>query len=226
MEYGIVKCIEFIKDCVLSIIYCDDGKCILCGNDIYSDEFICHCCSKKIMPCRDVIEIKSGDIKFYCYSAAYYSGPMVELVIKLKYKSSFRAGRVIADYMYDVIKRNNLEFDIITYIPMLGKDLRKRGYNQGKYIAKILNKYTEKPVVSCLIKTRATKDQIGLNKIDRWKNIKGSFKIIDRKLVENKNILLVDDVITTGATAFHSALELKKCGAKNIIILTGAKSEV
>lgn len=226
MEYGIVKSLKNICECILSVIYSGDEKCVICGDELYSDEFICEFCNDKIMPCKSTVDIGFENMKFTCYSGAYYSGPMTELVIKLKYKSSFRSGRVIARYMENIIEFNKLKFDVITYIPMTKRDLKRRGYNQSEYLARILGDSFNRPVVSCLTKIRSTKDQIGLDKKDRWVNIHGSFKIIDKNLIKNKDVLLVDDVITTGATAFYSAFELKNNGANRIIILTGAKSKV
>lgn len=226
MEHGIIKSLKNIKDCILSVIYCGDEVCVVCGHELYSDKFICDCCENKIMICRDKMEIGSDSIRFDCYSSTYYSGPVVELVIKLKYKSSFRSGNVIAQHMYRTIKSNKLDFDMITYVPMTKKDLKRRGYNQSEYLAGVLKNYVYRPVVSCLVKIKSTKDQIGLDKRDRWSNIEGSFKVINKDILKNKSILLIDDVITTGATAFYSALELKNSGADKIIILTGAKSKV
>ncbi|WP_446898320.1 ComF family protein [Clostridium sp. LBM24168] len=226
MEHGIIESLKNIKDCILSVIYCTDDVCIVCGNELYSDKFICNCCANKIMICTDKTQIGLGNVRFECYSGTYYSGPVTELVIKLKYKSSFRSGNVMAKYMYETIKSNKLDFNMITYVPMTKKDLKKRGYNQSEYLAKVLKDYVDKPVIECLVKVKSTKDQIGLDKNDRWNNIEGSFRIIDKSIVKNKNILLIDDVITTGATAFYSALELKNSGANKIIILTGAKSKV
>lgn len=226
MEHGIIKSLKNIRDCILSVIYCDDETCVICGHELYSDKFICECCANKIMTCRDKMNVALNDVGFDCYSAAYYSGAVVELIIKLKYKNSFRSGDVMAEYMYKTIEANKLEFDIITYVPMIKKDLKKRGYNQSEYLARALKNYVDRPVKSCLSKIKSTKDQIGLDKRNRWNNIEGSFKIIDKNIVKNKNILLVDDVVTTGATVFYSALELKNSGAGKIMILTGARSRV
>ncbi|MBV4428211.1 ComF family protein [Clostridium tyrobutyricum] len=226
MEHGIIESLKFLKDCLLSTIYCDDEKCLLCGYDLYSDEFICNSCRKGIMSCENKNQLEYQNTKFDFYSSSYYSGSMKELIGKLKYKNSFKSGEVIAAYMYDVIKKNNIVFDIITYVPMTKKDEKRRGYNQSKYLASILKGYLRKPVKCCIQKRRSTKDQIGLSKEDRWSNIKDSFKIVDKDMVKNKNILLVDDVITTGATAFYCASELKNNGSNKVTILTGAKSRV
>lgn len=226
MENGFVKSLRFLLECVLDLVYCGDEKCILCREELYKDKIICTTCKSNIKICKDSFNIKVYNKQCRCYSSAYYSGSMMELILKLKYKNSFRAGEVIAEYMKDTIFSNRIEFDIITYVPMTKKSIKKRGYNQSEYLARLLGKYVDKPVVSCLDKIKDTKDQIGLSKMNRWGNIQGSFKINNEHSIENKNILIIDDVLTTGATAFYCCSELIKAKVGEINILTGAKSKV
>lgn len=226
MGNGIIENLKFIWDCVLQVIYPADEKCILCRDDIDEDNFICAKCQKSIKFCDGIFTVKQGNTKFNYYSVSYYSSAMMELILKLKYKSDFRAGEVIAKYMINIIKDENIEFDSIAYIPMTKVAMKKRGYNQSEYLAKIIGSKTNTPVIHCLDKIKQTKDQIGLNGNERWNNVFGSFRIVNKNSVKNKNILLVDDVITTGATAFSCACELMECDAKKITILTGAKSRV
>lgn len=226
MGNGIVENLKFIWDCVLQVIYPSDEKCILCGDDVNADDFICTKCEGSIKFCNSIFMVKQGDASFSYHSVSYYSGAMMELILKLKYKSNFRAGEVIAEYMINIIKAENIEFDSIAYIPMTKVAIKKRGYNQSEYLAKIIGNKTNTPVIHCLGKVKQTRDQIGLNGNERWSNVFGSFKILNKNSVKNKKILLVDDVITTGATAFSCAHELMKCDAKKITILTGAKSRV
>ena len=80
--------------------------------------------------------------------------------------------------------------------------------------------------MSTLDKIRETKDQIGLNEEMRWRNILGSYRLRSDKKIKNKKILLVDDVMTTGATTFCCAEELIKGEANCVIILTAAKSKI
>lgn len=226
MEHGITKNLKFLLDCVLGLIYCGDERCILCKKDIYDDRTICEDCEGNIKICKDSFEIGYDDKKFQCYSSAYYSGAMMELIIKLKYKSSFRAGDVIAKCMRNIIANNHIDFDVFTYVPMTKKALKKRGYNQAEYLANSLGRYANKPVICCLNKIKETKDQIGLDKKERWSNMSESFQVCNKKSIKNKKILLIDDVLTTGATAFGCCEELLKNGAKKINVLTGAKSRV
>lgn len=226
MEYGIIKDLKFLLDCVLELIYYKDEKCILCEKDIYDDRIICKTCEDNIKICEDSFEIGYDDKKFQCYSSAYYSGTMMELIIKLKYKNSFRAGDVVANCMKNTIVNNHIDFDAFTYVPMTKKALKKRGYNQAEYLANSLKKYTDKPVISCLSKVKETKDQIGLSKMERWNNMRGSFTTYNKKRIKDKKILLIDDVLTTGATAFECCMELFENGVGEINVLTGAKSRV
>ncbi|MCB2293195.1 ComF family protein [Clostridium algoriphilum] len=159
-------------------------------------------------------------------SVFYYSSIVKELIIRLKYKNDFICGEILAEYMLQLVKKSDLQFDLISYVPMTKKGLKNRGYNQGEYLANYLSKSLDIPVVSSLIKTENVKDQIGLSGEERWDNMKECFEIKENELMKNKNILLVDDVITTGATAFHCARRLKENGVNNIFILTIAKSNV
>lgn len=226
MGHGIIEGLRFLWDCVLGVIYCGDDKCILCTKDIYEDRIICRECEGHIKFCKDVTKVGIEDVNFDCYSVSYYSGAMMELILKLKYKSSFRSGDIIARYMHNLLSCKNIDFDFITYVPMTKESFKKRGYNQSEYLAKVLGKAVNRPVIPCLHKNHATKDQIGLSGRERWNNMYGSFSIYNKISLKNKNILLIDDVVTTGATAFYCCCELIKNGAEKIIILTGAKSRV
>lgn len=226
MGNGIIKILKFMWDCVLQVVYDGDEKCILCEKELYNYSYICTECENRIKFCNDPFEIKFNDIKITGYSISYYSGTMMELILKLKYKNNFKAGETIANYMITLIKRKNLKFDLIAYVPMTKKAVKKRGYNQSRYLAKIVSDNLNIPIIDCLEKSRKTKDQIGLNHDERWKNIRECFRFIDKFDIRNKKILIIDDVITTGATTFYCAYELIKNGAEEITVLTGAKSRV
>jgi competence protein ComFC len=226
MGKGIIKNIRFIYDCVLQVIYSEDEKCIICKDDLYEKDYICNKCEKTLKFCKDSFYIQKDEKKFKCYSVSYYSGIMMELILNLKYKSDFMAGELISNYMLEMISKNQMQFDYIAYVPMTKSSLKKRGYNQGEYLAKKISKNIDIPLIHCLNKVMTTKDQIGLSGNERWENIQGSIKFLHKYNIKNKKILLVDDVITTGATTFSCAEELIKNGAEKITVLTGAKSNV
>ena len=74
MENRVIKNLRFLLDCVLDLVYCGDGKCILCGEDLYEDEIICTACENNVKICKDSFNIKVHNKQCRCYSSAYYSG--------------------------------------------------------------------------------------------------------------------------------------------------------
>lgn len=226
MGNGFIKNLKFIWDCVLQVIYSDDEKCILCREELYEDKSICKKCEDTLKFCDDSFWIEKDKQKCRCYSVSYYSGIMMELILRLKYRSDFKAGEIISGYMIKLIMKKDIKCDYIAYVPMTKISLKKRGYNQSKYLAKSVSEATGIQLIHCLQKVGQTKDQIGLTGDERWQNVKNSIKFINKKDIKNKKILLVDDVVTTGATALSCVYELKRNGAEEITVLTGAKSKV
>ncbi len=113
------------------------------------------------------------------------------------------------------------QFDLIMPIPLHPTRLRERGYNQSALIAQKLSKEFNIPLINNnLIRIRNTPSQTNLNKKERWTNIKGAFKIKYPTNINKKFTLLIDDLLTTGATTSEAALTLKKSGAKKVGVLT------
>lgn len=225
MGKGIIKYLTLIKEGICSIVYSKEAECPICK--AYSEEGnLCSECVSKIKLCNHSYMIKHDNIMFKCYSTAYYAGSVKELIIRLKYKSDFNCGEILSRYMIRKIVEENIPCDILTYVPMRKKDFKKRGYNQSECLAKNIGEELNIPILTTLKKIENTKDQIGLNGKERWKNIKDSFKAINKEKLKNKKIIIVDDVVTTGATAFYCAQELFKSEVKEINILTAAKSNV
>lgn len=224
MIYKVLKYLNFLKDSICSIIYEDRCECVICKQ--YEENKICSVCKSKISFAKGSFFINKEGYRLKCYSVAYYSGTTVELILRLKYKSDFTCGEILAKYLADKIKKENIKVHFLTFVPMTKKDFKRRGYNQSKFLAKRVGYILEIPVIKSLIKIKKTKDQIGLNGEERWNNVNNSFKCVNKHKIIDKNIILIDDVITTGATAFACAKELVKCKANKINILTVAKSVV
>lgn len=115
-------------------------------------------------------------------------------------------------------------YDIIVPVPISKKRLKRRGYNQSyliaKEIAKILNCRLEK---NSLLKEKDNIAQSTLNQKDREENVKCVYKVINKENIENKKILLIDDIFTTGSTVNECSKVLKSAGAKKVDIFTIAK---
>ena len=116
------------------------------------------------------------------------------------------------------------KYDIIIPVPIHKKRKAQRGYNQTQLIASKISKYVEiKLCDDVLIKSKNTIAQSKLNKNKRKQNIKGAFKILNSEKIQGKNILLFDDIYTTGSTVNECSKILTRAGAKRIGVLTIAK---
>lgn len=228
MGKRIIRFIRFIFNCILEVIYSGDEICELCGDLlIEEDTYICKSCKQKIILCEDISSIyENKRFNFKVYSSCYYGREVRELIINLKYKSNFSCGKVLVEFMSKIINKNNIKFDIVTFIPMYYKDEAKRGFNQSKYLAMLISKMKDKRLVKTLVKTKQTKDQIGLSGKERWENLEECFEAVHINKFAGKKVLIIDDVITTGATAYCAAEKLIKNGAKEVSILTAAKSKL
>lgn len=121
---------------------------------------------------------------------------------------------------------NLKKYDIIITVPLSIQRKKERGYNQSILVAKEISKIIEVPIGSkILYKTKNTIPQSSLNKEKREKNAKGVYKVTDIKRIQNKKILLIDDIYTTGNTVNECAYMFIQKGIKrtNIGVLTIAK---
>ncbi|MBS6005412.1 MAG: ComF family protein [Clostridium baratii] len=207
----ILNILGYLKDCFLEIIFPAPYKCIVCNET--EEEGLCKECRRTITECTESEHF------------GYYKGALKELIFLFKFNKDFLAGEILVDLIKD--KLNGIEKDyIITYIPISKKSMRKRGFNQCEYIAKKLSKIHGLKCINTLKKIKETKCQKQLTKKERLENIKNSFGVIDKKLIENNRFILIDDVLTTGATIKEGIRVLKENGAKEIKLLTIAKSRL
>jgi ComF family protein len=114
---------------------------------------------------------------------------------------------------------------VLIPIPLSKNKLKWRGFNQSEEITKELAENLKIPLIKdCLVKIKETKDQIELSEKEREENVRGAFFVKNKEEIVGKNVLLVDDVFTTGATMEEAARVLKEAGAKKIVGIVVAKA--
>lgn len=214
MGKRIIESLITLKDEVLDIIYPPKNSCIICESEFVG---LCPLCKSKIQKVKE----DEGVLSY-----GYYNGALKKLILEFKYKQNFLAGKILAEFLYDLIRNSNIEIDCIVFIPSSKKVLKERGFNQCEYLAKEINKSLKVEIYKGLIKNKNIKEQKLLSKEDRFKNIKGAFSLKTNKNINNKRILLIDDVVTTGATLYECEKLLKENGASSIKMLTVAKSYI
>jgi ComF family protein len=157
-------------------------------------------------------------------SWAIFNGPIQKAVHNLKYKRDLSLGLDLSGHLTNFVKELQLAVDIVIPVPLGKKRLKERGYNQASLIAfplaiKLGMKYTP----NGLVRIRETESQVGLNYKDRLENVKDAFQANSR-LISGKNILLIDDVATTGSTLSSCTQALKAGGASTVYAITLARA--
>ena len=151
-----------------------------------------------------------------------------KLIHQLKYKGNEEIGSFIGDWWGEILKKNNefSEVHVIIPVPLHPKKLKQRGYNQVTKFGERLSFHLKKPFIEdILLRTSTSKTQTFKARFERFNNIDTKFQVKDTSTYKNKHILLIDDVITTGATLESCAKELQKTHGIKISILTMAYTE-
>jgi len=199
--------------------------------EFISTQKICPCCgipsqfdiAEKILCSECIADTPHFD---YARSVFKYNDFIGSIISGLKYSDKTPFAKNLSDNLKT--KASEIpDFDLICSVPIHRKKLMSRKYNQSALLANWLGKKTNKKVNNLLlIKTKNTKPQAGLHRKERIANIKNTFKLNNKyqKQIQGKNILLIDDVITTGATASECAKILKKSGAEKVFLLTIART--
>jgi ComF family protein len=153
------------------------------------------------------------------YSFGAYQGVLRELIHLYKYGKIRTLARPLSALLLQAVPRDEA-FDAIVPVPLFWRRRLQRGFNQSELLARGLARGTGIPVVNALRRVRPTPTQAGLSNSVRRQNVAQAFR---SRSVQGKRILLIDDVMTTGATAASCALALKQAGARRVALLTVAR---
>ena len=229
-----------------SLLFPANIKCVLCGEDLKQKQEIeiCDRCSGLIKfidekhTCLKCGELITGQ-GHYCLSCmkekrkfdlarsvVVYDGVVQQLMHSFKFGGKPYLSRTIGNLMALKLDELKWNFDVIVPVPVSKSRLKERGYNQALLLCQQIALFYQKPVVLALQKTKQTKDQVGLNFQERQQNLEGSMQVVDFESIKDKTVLLVDDVMTTGATANICSEQLFKSGAKSVLLLTFAHAIV
>jgi ComF family protein len=159
-------------------------------------------------------------------SPCRYDGTVKELIHAFKYGNKPHLGAPLSRLMVRFIEEYDIFIDIIDAVipmPLHSARMREREFNQAAVLGEHLARRFNKPELpETLIRKRSTRTQTGLQPAQRFSNVQGCFEIRKPEPIAGKNILLVDDVLTTGATASEAALVLKENGARIVLVITAA----
>ena len=169
----------------------------------------------------------NGIIKGYYSKFVFEADKTLQQIIHaLKYNQKFKLGEFLGMILAEGIKTRDWQLDAIIPVPIHRLKKAERGYNQSDYIAKGLSSSLHIPYFRNTVKrTRYTESQTGLNMNDRALNVANAFKVKNQNKIKGKNILIVDDVCTTGATLKACGKVLREVGANSVYACSVATTD-
>ncbi len=158
------------------------------------------------------------------FSPCSFEGPIQELIHEFKYNGKDYLAKPLSRLLLNFIGeyRVPVEFmDMIVPVPLHQARLRERQFNQAALLSRYISEaFSRDQAEDILVRNRSTKTQADLTIAERLANVQGSFSTKENAPIQGKNILLIDDVLTTGATASEASCALKKAGANIVFVLT------
>ena len=205
-----------LADSALRLLF--PSRCVLCGRE---GDLICEPCSRSF-PLRldpDAIPKLSG---IRAARAVWsYEGNVREIVRRYKYSGLRSLAPALASEMAHVLREWGPAIDLIVHVPVHPARLRERGYDQSELLARELARTMDTAPVPALVRLRETAVQArAMSAAERADNVRGAFHAPDSEKVRRANVLLIDDVLTTGATLKEASRALRRAGARNVDALT------
>lgn len=157
-----------------------------------------------------------------------YDGPLGRLVRLIKYRELQYGVPLLADLLLARLHQRRIaeEVDLVTAVPLYWWRFYRRGYNQAVLLARALRQRGfDRPLERCLVRIRDTRPQVGLSRADRLANVRGAFRVRRPERIRGKRILLLDDVLTTGATVGVCTRALLRGGAASVTVAVAAVAE-
>ncbi|MFI3209895.1 MAG: ComF family protein [Peptostreptococcaceae bacterium] len=201
------------KSCFNELKFIKDG-CFRCGRNIinsYSEEILvdkCIFCSKKSFDFERNI------------SCIEYDNLSKKFIFDLKYRNKTYITEYISKIMLEKLDFEGIKYDYILCVPLHKKRLKSRGFNQAKKIAEYLSELVQIEFLDILKRNKNTKRLFTLDAKNREKELKSVFDIENGEILENKNILIVDDIFTTGSTVNEISKALSNYSVGKIYTIT------
>lgn len=185
----------------------------------------CQLCGSPKRPKADCRNCSSWEYHFDGARAwGGYAGTLRKAILSLKHRYNGQLGSEFAKYMAAVLSAQPWSIELIVPVPLAPHRLIQRGYNQAESLARPLaDRSGYRYAKGVLSRSHETVKQFELNAEQRWENLLGAFHAEGNEL-HGANVLLVDDIMTTGATLNAAAVALKKAGASRVYALTLAKT--
>jgi ComF family protein len=158
------------------------------------------------------------------YSFGFYEEELRELIHVFKYGRVQTLAKPLGRFLASALPREQT-FDVIVPMPLYWRKRWRRGFNQAALLARELARRTHIPVSNALRRVKDTAAQAGLTNAKRRRNVSGAFRARNKTALSGQRVVLIDDVLTTGATAASCARALRAAGARQVTLLTLARAD-
>jgi len=194
-------------------------KCVFCARVLdKNDDGWCDKCTESL-PYADNYGRQDGEFFDLCISPLYYRGSVRKSILRFKFRGATSYAAVYGKLLADCIRENpDINYDMISWVPLSGKRERSRGYDQAMLLALATALELSDVAVETLKKPHDVQAQSELGSLEeRGANISGAYVASDPELIQEKRILLIDDVVTTGSTLSECARVLLSAGASGVV---------
>lgn len=219
--------VSSVWDAFLNFLY--PPICVICKTSLVAPEkLVCNNCWQKLQPDGLVQHerISSGE-QLEIHSVWEFSDDVQTLIHELKYHGKKSLSEHLGHQMANLIPRANalMAANLLVPVPLHRARLRERGFNQSLLLCQAISCHSGIPVEPGTLKrSKSTKTQAKLSAAERVQNVATAFRITDTSRIAGKRIVLVDDVLTTGATLRACAGVLRQGGATSVVGLTAART--
>lgn len=205
-----------LADSALRLLF--PPRCVLCGRE---GDLVCESCRRSFPPRLDTDAIPKLTSIRAARAVWAYEGNVREIVRHYKYNGLRSLAPVLALEMGSVLREWSPVVDVIVHVPVHPARLKERGFDQSELLARELSRTTGMEAVSAIVRLRETGVQArAMSASKRAENVLGAFHVPDPSRIERARVLLVDDVLTTGATLTEAARALRRGGARTVYVLT------
>ncbi len=209
-------------DRLLELLY--PTKCVFCHKLSENGERVCKQCMAELPRTPKGAQVQKFPFISACVSPLYYERDVRESLLRYKFHHLTAYADIYAIFIAETIDENHVSCDIITWVPLSRKRLRKRGYDQARLLAGELSKIYSIECCRLLRKKRNNPAQSGTGSAEKRRaNVAGVYTAVEQEKIKDKTILLVDDIVTTGSTLSECASVLLAAGAKEVRAVTVAR---
>ncbi len=198
--------------------------CSYCKIFLSQPAWLCSDCQYLVIPILSVTMPITSKYTMKVIALSGYADPLKALILAKNWRD-IRASYVLGNLVWEHISAYNLPIDYIVPVPLHWTRYAHRGFNQAEQMARVIARHSTKPCVKLLTRTRRTVFQSRLAPNERMNNIKEAFSLRggDVAMYEGKHLILVDDLMTTGATLGAAAKEIVKCKPASITALVACR---